>query len=66
MARGGGNNKKFSVELIRRDEVSEVFKVSQDAIPLILNCRTMFLSRTIVSSTSIILDVHSIYTPSPG
>ena len=44
MAGGGGNKKKFNTVLIRQDMkffTSELFKVIQDAIPLILHCRTM-------------------------
>ena len=52
-------------DLTRQDTkifISELFKVIQDAIPLILNYRTMFLFLTISSSTCTILDVQSIYT----
>ena len=68
MAKGGGNKKDFNTVLIRRDKkffTSELFKVIQDAIPLILHCRTMSLiPKTISSSAFIILDVQSVYTPS--
>ena len=43
--------------------ISELFKDIQAAILLILHHRTMYLFRTISSSTFIILDVQSIYTP---
>ena len=48
--------KDFNTVLIRQDKklsTSELFKVIQDAIPLILNCRTMCCFRTISSSTFI-------------
>ena len=44
---------------------SALFKDIQDAISLILHYRTMYLFRTISSSTFITLDVRSIYIPSP-
>ena len=53
--------------LIRQDKkffTSELCKVIQDAIPLILHFRTMCQFRTISSSTFIMLDVQSVYTPS--
>ena len=59
--------KDFNTVLIRQDNKSftfELFKVIQDAIPLILHCKIMSWFRTISSSTFIILDVQSIYTPS--
>ena len=59
--------KDFNVVLSRQDKkffISELFKVIQDAIPLILHFRLMCLFRTISSSTFIILDVESVYTPS--
>ena len=46
--------KDFNIVLVRQDKkffISELFKVIQDAIPLIFRCRTMFLFRTISSST---------------
>ena len=43
---------------------SELFKVVQDAVLLIFLYRTKFEFRTISSSTFIISDVQSIYTPS--
>ena len=43
---------------------SELFKVIQDAVLLILYYRTMWLFWTVSSSTSIMSDVQSIYTPS--
>ena len=67
MAGGGGNKKKINVVLARLDKklfTSELFKVIQDAIPLILHCRTMHLFRTISSSTFVTSDAHSIYIPS--
>ena len=59
--------KYFNIILNRQDKkffVSELFKVIQDAIPLILHYKTMCAFRTISSSTFIILDVQSVYTPS--
>ena len=44
--------------------ISELFKVIQDAILMILLCRTMLLFRTVSSSTFITSDVQSIYIPS--
>ena len=68
MAGGGGNKKRFKYctdpsgqEILY---LRELFKFIQDAIPLILHCRTMCWFRTFSSSTFIILDVQSIYTPS--
>ena len=57
MAGGGGNNKKINIALTRQDKkfcTSEFVKVTQDAIPLILHSLRII----------IILDVHSVYTPS--
>ena len=64
--KGGGNKKNFNIVLILQEKffTSELFKVIQDAIPLILHCRTMCWFRTISSSTFITSDVRSIYTPS--
>ena len=59
--------KDFNIALIRQDNkffAFELFKVIQDAIPLILLCRTMCKFRIISSSTFITSDVRSIYTPS--
>ena len=59
--------KDFNIALTRQDKkcfISELFKVIQYAIPLILLFRTMCWFRTISSSTFIILDVQSIYIPS--
>ena len=59
--------KDFNIVLISQDKkffTSELFKVIQDAIPLILHCRTMCQFRTISSSTFTTLDVQSVYTPS--
>ena len=59
--------KDFNTVLTRHDKkffIFELTKVIQDAIPLILHCRTMYWFQTISSSTFIILDVQSIYTPS--
>ena len=59
--------KDFNTVLNRQDKkciTSELFKVIQDAIPLILHCRTFCSFRTFSSSTFIILDVQSVYTPS--
>ena len=57
---------KISIVLILQEQfcTSELFKVSQDAILLILHDRTMFLFRTISSSTFIVSDMQSIYIPS--
>ena len=44
MVGGGGNKKNFNIVLIQQDKkffISELFKVIQDAIPLILHYRTM-------------------------
>ena len=52
--------KDFNTVLIRQDKkffTSELFKVIQDAIPLILHYRTLCQFQTISSSTFIILDV---------
>ena len=57
----------FNIVLIHQDKkffVSELFKVIQDATPLVLHHRTMYWFRTISSSTFIMLDVQSICTPS--
>ena len=67
MAGGGGHKKDFNTVLTRQDKkffISELFKVIQDAIPLILHYRTMCQFRTISSSTFITWDVQSVYTPS--
>ena len=58
--------KYFNIVLTRQDKkfVSELFKVIQDAIPLILHSRTMCYFRTVSSSTFLILDVQSVQTPS--
>ena len=59
--------KDINVVLTRQDKkffISEPFMVIQDAIPLILDFGTMCKCRTISSSTFIILDVQSVYTPS--
>ena len=59
--------KGFNIVLTRQDKnffTSELFKVIQDAMPLILHCRTMCKFRTISSSTFIISEVQSVYTPS--
>ena len=48
----------------RNSFTSELLKVIQDAILLILHHRTMSWFRTVSSSTFITLDVRSIYTPS--
>ena len=66
MAGGGGEKKYFSVVLILQEQfcTSELFKVIQDAVFLILHYRTMSLFRTISSSTFITSDLQSIYIPS--
>ena len=58
--------KDTSTVLIRQEQscTSEVCKVIQDAVSLILLYRTMSLFRTISSSTFIMSDVQSIYIPS--
>ena len=58
--------KDTSIVLIHQEQscTSELFKVIQDAILLILLYRTMSLFRTVSSSTFIMSDVHSIYIPS--
>ena len=59
--------KGFNIVLTRQDKkflISELFKVIQDAIPLNLHFRTMCKFRTTSSSTFIILDVQSVYSPS--
>ena len=59
--------KDFNTVLTRQDKkffTSELFKVIQDPIPLILHYWTMSWFRTISSSTLIILDERSIHTPS--
>ena len=59
--------KDYNIVLTRQEKkffISNLFKVIQDAIPLILHYRTMCLFRKISSSTFIILDVRSIYPPS--
>ena len=59
--------KDFSIVLILQDKkffTSELFKVIQDAILLILHYKTMSWFRTMSSSTLITLDVQSICTPS--
>ena len=58
--------KDFSIVLMLQEKffTSELFKVIQDAILLILHCRTMSLFPTVSSSTFITLDVQSIYIPS--
>ena len=55
--------KYFNTVLTRQEKkffTSELFKVIQDAIPLIFPYRTMCLFRTISSNSFIILDVESI------
>ena len=58
--------KDSSTALILQEQscISELFKVIQEAILLILLCRTMFLFRATSSSTFIMSDVQSIYIPS--
>ena len=59
--------KYFSIVLIRQDKkffTSELFKVIQDAVLLILLYRTMLLFRATSSSTFFMSDVQSIYIPS--
>ena len=59
--------KDFNIVLIHQDKkflISELFKVIQDAMSLILLYRTMDEFRTISSSTFLTSDVQSIYVPS--
>ena len=58
--------KKISIALILLEKfcTSELSKVIQDAILLILHFRTLSWFRTVSSSTLITLDVQSIYIPS--
>ena len=58
--------KDLSIVLILQEQLctSELFKVIQDAVLLILHYRTMSLFRTVSSSTFIMSDVQSIYIPS--
>ena len=58
--------KETSIVLIRQEKscTSELFQVIQDAISLILLCRTMLLFRAYSSSTFIMSDVRSICIPS--
>ena len=57
--------KDFSIALILQEKffTSELFKIVQDAIPLILHYRTTYQIRTISSSTFFASEVQSIYTP---
>ena len=58
--------KDTSIVLIHQEQscTSELFKVIQDAVSLILLYRTMSLFRATSSSTFIMSDVQSIYIPS--
>ena len=58
--------KDFNIVLILQEQfcTTELFKVIQDAILLILRYRTMSWFWTVSSSTFITLDVRSIYIPS--
>ena len=58
--------KDTSIVLIHQEQscTSELFKVIQDAVSLILLYRTMSLFWTVSSSTFIMSDVQSIYIPS--
>ena len=67
LQKAGKTRKNFNIVLIHQDKkffISELFKVIQDAISLILHYRTMYQFRTISSSTFLTSDVKSIYTPS--
>ena len=66
MAGGGGHKKYFSIVLILQEQfcTSELSKVIQDVILLILHYRTMSLFWTVSSSTFITSDVQSFYIPS--
>ena len=55
--------KDFNAVLTRQDKkffIFELFKVIQDAIPLILHCRTMYWFRTISSNIGCAVNLHSI------
>ena len=57
----------FNTELIRQDKkflISELFKVVQDAVSLILLYRRMSFFWTVSSSSFIMSDVQSMYIPS--
>ena len=56
--------KDFSIVLILQEQfyTSELFKVIQDAVLLIVHYRTMSLFRTVSSSTFVTSDVQSICT----
>ena len=58
--------KDTSIVLLRQEQscTSELFKVIQDAVSLILLYRTMSLFRTVSSSTIVMSDVQSIDIPS--
>ena len=59
--------KDFNIVPVHQGEkfsTSELIKVIQDAIPLIFQYRTMYLFRTISSSTFITSDKQSTYIPS--
>ena len=58
--------KDTSIVLIHQEQscTSELFKVIQDAVSLILHYRTMLLFRAASSTTFIMFDVQSIYIPS--
>ena len=58
--------KDTNIVLIHYEQscTSELFKVIQDAVSLILLYRTMSLFRTVSSSTFLMSDVQSIYIPS--
>ena len=66
MAGGGGHKKRFSIVLILQEQfcTSELSKVTQDVILLIIHYKTMSIFRTVSSSTFIMSDVQSIYIPS--
>ena len=66
VAKGGGNKKRFRYCTVLQEKffTSELFKVIQDAVSLILLYRTMLLFRAASSNTFITSDVQSIYIPS--
>ena len=66
MARGGGNKKRYQYCADSSGEscTSELFKIIQDAVSLILLYRTMLFFRATSSSPFIMSDVQSIYIPS--
>ena len=66
MAREEERRKDTSTVLIHQEQfcTSELFKVIQDAVSLIVVYRTLLFFMTVSSSTLIMSDVHSTYIPS--